>query len=115
MINFQILILIIISFIFSIALLIFLSGHTHLILYNKTTIETLEKQGKNIYDLGIKSNWTHTMGSNWKLWFLPIHDNNRDYLVNDSMRNGYEFIVNHNHNQLDSIDNDQLEFDDFIN
>ena len=67
----QIIILSLMGFLFSMALLAFAMGHLYLILKNQTTIESLEK-GVQIFDLGWKRNWEEVMGRKWILWFMPV-------------------------------------------
>jgi hypothetical protein len=46
----------------------------------------LQKANKlNIYNVGIKENWRAVMGSNWRLWFVPIGDPESD---------GYSYQIN---------------------
>jgi hypothetical protein len=53
----------------------FLKFHILLASNNKTTIENLDKKGKNfksIYDIGSTHNWSQIFGSNKFLWPFPI-------------------------------------------
>lgn len=53
----------------------FLKFHIFLAQSNKTTIENLEKKGKNYqspYDLGPANNWYQIFGTNKWLWPFPV-------------------------------------------
>lgn len=77
--------------------------HLHLVLTNRTTIESMEGAGYvltnsvingrasvkslakvNIYDMGAKNNWNSVMGDSWKEWILPIQ--------NKRVSNGHEWV-----------------------
>ena len=53
----------------------FMRFHIYLATTNKTTIENLDKKGreyKSIYDMGSRNNWYQIFGTNKYLWPLPI-------------------------------------------
>ncbi|KAG4301872.1 hypothetical protein PCK1_001848 [Pneumocystis canis] len=84
------LLLLVISGVFSIALLSFTIWHLFLVFHNLTTIEVLKRtfyvgnnlnyndtlqskeEIRNAFDLGWKKNWLQVMGSNKILWFFPV-------------------------------------------
>ncbi|KAG5439384.1 hypothetical protein PCANB_001958 [Pneumocystis canis] len=88
--NFNWLLLLVISGVFSIALLSFTIWHLFLVFHNLTTIEVLKRtfyvgnnlnyndtlqskeEIRNAFDLGWKKNWLQVMGSNKILWFFPV-------------------------------------------
>jgi len=54
---------------------IFLKFHLNLALYNKTTIENLDKKNEpyvSVYDIGPKANWEQIFGLNKWLWPFPM-------------------------------------------
>lgn len=53
----------------------FLKFHIFLAQTNKTTIENLDKKGRNyksIYDIGPVNNWFQIFGTNKYLWPFPV-------------------------------------------
>lgn len=53
----------------------FMKFHLYLATTNKTTIENLDKKGreyKSIYDMGSMNNWYQIFGTNKALWPFPI-------------------------------------------
>ncbi len=54
----------------------FLKFHIFLVSKNKTTIENLDKKGKEYvspYDIGPITNWSQVFGTNKFLWPFPIY------------------------------------------
>ena len=55
---------------------LFSKFHYWLVSSNKTTIENLEKKGKqyrSLYDIGSESNWYQVFGTNKLLWPFPVY------------------------------------------
>lgn len=59
----------------AILMTVFLKFHLYLAGTNKTTIENLDKKGRNyrsIYDIGQINNWYQIFGTNKYLWAFPV-------------------------------------------
>jgi len=82
----QVVVLMIICFSFGLGLLGFSGIHFHLVLQNKTTLESYDDGERNPYDVGKKENWRQVFGPTPLYWFLPIYTtvgNGHDYPRND--------------------------------
>lgn len=97
MVEVQIAIGLLVSFMYAIMLAAFVGVHFFMILKNKGTLDSLVpmfKKQNNIYDLGRKSNFTQVFGDDPIFWFLPVFTTKGD---------GYSFPTNNVNNQEDSI------------
>jgi len=82
----QVLIVFFFGVAFGLGLLCFSVQHIQLVLQNKTTLESFDRnfEDENPYDLGFYENWKQVFGDEPKLWFLPVLS---------SIGNGYEFAT----------------------
>ncbi|KAJ3154017.1 Palmitoyltransferase zdhhc15 [Geranomyces variabilis] len=85
--GFQPTFILIVSGVFALCLLIFLGVHLHLVLSNKSTIESMEGDRRvrlpdgsigtapsgNLYDLGTRKNLVQVFGKRWQLWLVPVY------------------------------------------
>jgi len=63
------------NLVLSVLILFFFKFHVTLVIYNTTTIETLDPSvwDDNKFRLSAYNNWTQVFGENKCLWFLPLH------------------------------------------
>ncbi|KAI8322859.1 zf-DHHC-domain-containing protein, partial [Martensiomyces pterosporus] len=86
-VNVSMLVLIILSGVFSLCLFAFSGFHIYLVLSNLTTIESYERNNYkiqnarrnarskyiNLFNIGAKKNFHQVFGSRWLLWPIPVH------------------------------------------